>query len=111
MLCAITGITDTYHHALLFSIEMGALKHFLPRLAWNHISPNLSLPHSWDNKWMPLCPGISWHGVSEVFAQDGLLILASQVARSTGVNHWHLTKRLYFEVWNEYLHLFQNPIM
>jgi hypothetical protein len=37
-----------------FSVEVGSCE-FLPRLAgiWNHNPPNLSLPHSWDNRCVP----------------------------------------------------------
>jgi hypothetical protein len=46
MLLAFAGLVGVHHHIQLYSIEMGSHKLFLPVLAWNSDSPELSLSSS-----------------------------------------------------------------
>jgi hypothetical protein len=57
----IVGITGTYHHAQLFSIEMGSCKLTLPWLVLNHDSPDLSLSSGQGYRCEPLVPGYESH--------------------------------------------------
>jgi hypothetical protein len=77
---------------------------FLPRLTWNHGHLSLSSCVAWDDRQVPLCPGISWDGISWItcwgWPQTSILLIsASHIARITGVSPWHLTYPGFNEGW------------
>jgi hypothetical protein len=62
----------------------------LSGLAWNQDLPNLSLPSSWDDGHVPLCPNIGWDGSLELIARAGLELwsLWSQLLKQLGLQVW-----------------------
>jgi hypothetical protein len=75
-----------------FSVELGSCEIFLPRLAWNHDPPKLSLLCSWDNSQVLQHPAVGWDEISWTCCLGWLwtvilLISASQIARLIGISH------------------------
>jgi hypothetical protein len=80
------------HHVQFFPHEMGGRVSltYLPGLAWNHNSLNLSLLYSWNHRCVQLLVELGFEELSFCPAWPRttiLLILVCNVARITGLSH------------------------